>query len=255
MSTRHLEPIPEPYEAAFFAVADQARTQAAANAPEDLRALYLEAESAHPVPRTGHKLARVTAAAASIAAHDLRLRALELVAVGDDAPWTGALAGAGTTLSSWDWDERMQCALNLRATFKDLPQDETRIPTLRGVRLVAAWLTHAGGDGLVPASARLCTHILEHPSPGTIGPAWYAVHGLVLLDAVTAQGDTTPGRATSEQAAYRARLRTVVAGVEAARILTSTALAKRAGITRVTLTSWAQATGLSDPTPATADQR
>jgi hypothetical protein len=138
----------------------------------------------------------------------------------------------------------MGCALELRRTFKDLGDDYAGVATIRPVRLVAAWLTHAGGEALVPASVRLCATVLEDPARDHLGAAWFAVHGLTLLDRVAVAGiGTTEGRATSEQAAYRERLKAVVTGLNEARLMSGTALAKRAGITRVTLTSWAAQDG------------
>lgn len=122
----------------------------------------------------------------------------------------------------------MGCALELRRTFKDLGDDYADVATIRPVRLVAAWLTHAGGEALVPASVRLCATVLESPARDHLGTAWFAVHGLTLLDHITGAGiGITEGRATSEQAAYRARLKVAVTGINDAQLMSGTALAKR----------------------------
>lgn len=237
--TRHLDPIPEQDGEVLLGVVDRARAQATRAAPADLRDAYLAAEAQYPAPRTGYKLARVTAAAGAAAAHTLRLEALaDSAAAG--RPWVAALARTGATLSSWDWDERMQCALDLRKTFKDVPDPDEHATTIRPVRLVAAWLTHAGGRDLVPASTRLCAELDNHHGLNLAG-AWYAVHGTTLLQAIVTAGPVvTEGRATAEQAAHRARLRAVVAGLADAQVMTNSELARQAGVTRTTLISWHQ---------------
>lgn len=238
--SRHLEPISDVDQVVLLSLVDTARDMASHSSPSDLLEEFRLVEAERHAPRTGTKLARVTAAAGETAAHALRLQAIARGEVTDE-PWTIALARTGVRLSSWDWDERMGCALELRRTFKDLGDDHADVATIRPVRLVAAWLTHAGGEALVPASVRLCATVLESPARDHLGTAWFAVHGLTLLDHITGAGiGTTEGRATSEQAAYRARLKVAVTGINDAQLMSGTALAKRAGITRVTLTSWSQ---------------
>ncbi|NEB06971.1 hypothetical protein, partial [Streptomyces sp. SID13726] len=120
--------------------------------------------------RTGYKAAPRTLSAGQCAAHTLRLLALAQPEA-DREPWTDALAHAGDAIGSWDWDARMQGALDLRRAFKDLPDP---LPaSVRPVRLVAAWLTHASGTGLVPVTARLAAHVLDlGPRDDVLAAAW-----------------------------------------------------------------------------------
>lgn len=240
MSTRHLDPIPEDAATAFLTVLDTARAAAERDVDDDGRAPYRDAEVAHPVPRTGTKMARIAAAAGATAAHALRLRAADR---GDfpDEPWTAALAKTGAVLNSWDWDERMRAALDLRATFKDLPDDVAAAhkDSLRGVRLVAAWLTHTNDAALIPAGARLAEYALSlELGDDTWSAAWFAVNGLVLVDALAPTVSMSEGRPPAEERIHRDRLRAAVAGVYSARIITFRALSQRAGVTDATTRAW-----------------
>lgn len=189
------------------------------------------AEAGQTRVRTGYTAARRTASAGQYAAHLLRLRAIDRVERGRAEPWTLALATSTAAISSWDWDTRMQAALDLRRTFKDLPETEHDDP-VRQTRLVAAWLTHAGNRQLVPVTARVCDYALEHTllTPTALAAAWYATHGTRLLLELAARR----GRPTHSDVL----LRQAVRGVDAARILTATEIADRAGITRPTLDTW-----------------
>lgn len=234
--SRHLEPLSDEDQETILGFVDAARAAATGAALDEPESPHRAAEERYPGPRTGHKLARLTGAAGATAAHAIRLRAISELA-SDASPWTSALAHLTAPLSSWDWDERMQAALDLRKTFKDEPPPPPA--SVRPVRLVAAWLTHAGGAGLIPATRQLCEYVMANPDRDALHGAWYAVHGLALLDDITAGGEgTTMGRPTATQADYRARLRAVVEGLHAAQIMSDRALAARAGITRPTLTSW-----------------
>ncbi|TFH68146.1 hypothetical protein [Cellulomonas sp. HD19AZ1] len=240
MTSRHLEQIPEDAAAAYLAVLDTARAAAQRDVDVDGQQVFRDVESAHPVPRTGTKMARIAAAAGSTAAHALRLQA-DAGGGSSEEPWTAALAQTATVLSSWDWDERMQAALNLRATYKDLPDDVAAAhkATLRPVRLVAAWLTHTNDDGLIPAGARLAEYALASSLPeDTWAAAWFAVNGLALIDKLAPTVTMAPGRATADETARRARLRAAVAGTYAARVVPFRSLSQRAGITDVTTQSW-----------------
>ncbi|WP_125778259.1 hypothetical protein [Antribacter gilvus] len=160
------------------------RTRAAAAPPPEIPAAvdaWAAAEAGQARNRTGYKAARRTLSAGQYAAHALRITAARDA---DPQPWTRELADQAGAISSWDWDTRMQAALDLRRTFKDLPEPVDA--TVRPVRLVAAWLTHASGPALVPVTARLAAYVLEHP-PGddVLAGAWYATHGHRLLQALT----------------------------------------------------------------------
>lgn len=103
---------------------------------------------------------------------------------------------------------------------------------MRQTRLVAAWLTHAGNRQLVPVTARLCEYVLEHTplTPRALAAGWYATHGpRVLLELSARRGRPTHSDTLLRQA---------VRGVYAARILTPTEIADRAGVTRSTLDAW-----------------
>lgn len=240
MSTRHLEPIPEDAATAYLTVLDTARGLAERDVDEQARALYREAEATHPVPRTGTKMARIAAVGGATAAHALRLTALERTATVDE-PWTAALAKTGGLLNSWDWDERMRTALDLRATFKDLPDEVAAAhkDALRGVRLVAAWLTHTNDDGLIPAGARLADHALQlELDEATWSAAWFAVNGPALIDLLAPTVSMSEGRAKAEERVRRDRLRSAVAGTHSARIITFRELSQRAGVTDRTTSAW-----------------
>jgi hypothetical protein len=237
MTTRALADLPEQWAAPILDLVAQARIAAAPPADDD--GAWAAAEAGQTRFRTGHKAARRTASAGQYAAHLLRLRAVDQVDQGDLNTWTVALAKAAPAINSWDWDDRMQGALDLRKTFKDLPADEHTTST-RPARLVAAWLTHAGGAQLVPATGRLCTYALEQTliTAQTLAPAWYATHGVRLLDELVARGTAREGRPSREQAAHHALVRAAVCGVHTAKIMPKVELARRAGTTRMTLNAW-----------------
>ena len=241
MTTRRLDELPAEHAAPILKLLEQVR--AAAAAPEGAEDAWAAAEAGQARIRTGHKAARRTLSAGQCAAHALRLTAArDLDQAGPDRggevePWTAALAQAAGPIGSWDWDERMQGALDLRRTFKDLP--EPLPATVRPVRAIAAWLTHAGGAGLIAPTARLAALVLDEDPPAEIlAASWYATHGPRLLTELTRQGGPTRGAADADEARRRDVLRTAVRGVHAARIMSKTDLAAAAGITRRTLDAW-----------------
>ncbi|MEU2201642.1 hypothetical protein [Isoptericola sp. NPDC019482] len=246
MTTRRLDELPAEHAAPILELLEQVR--AAAAAPEGAEDAWAVAEAGQARIRTGHKAARRTLSAGQCAAHALRLTAArDLARTADQAghadhgaeaePWTRALAQAAGPIGSWDWDERMQGALDLRRTFKDLP--EPLPATVRPVRAIAAWLTHAGGAGLIAPTARLAALVLdEDPSAEILAASWYATHGVRLLAELTREGGPARGAADADEARRRDVLRTAVRGVHAARIMSKTDLAAAAGITRRTLDAW-----------------
>ncbi|MGW8566667.1 hypothetical protein [Isoptericola sp. NPDC055881] len=245
MTTRRLDELPAEHAAPILELLEQVR--AAAAAPEGAEGAWAAAEAGQARIRTGHKAARRTLSAGQCAAHALRLTAAHDLArtvdqagpdrEGASEPWTAALAQAAGPIDSWDWDERMQGALDLRRTFKDLP--EPLPATVRPVRAIAAWLTHAGGAGLIAPTARLAALVLDEDPPAEIlAASWYATHGPRLLAELTSQGGPTRGAADADEARRRDVLRTAVRGVHAARIMSKTDLAAAAGITRRTLDAW-----------------
>lgn len=236
MTTRHLAPLPEQWAAPIYGLVDAAR---AAALPEGLSAgenAWEKAEAGHPRPRTNHKGARRTAMAGEIAAHSLRLCVLDRTPA-PDRPWDAALVKAGVAFGSWDWDQRMQAALDLRKTFKDLLE----IPnSARPARLVSAWLTHTTGEGLVPVTGRLCEYVLaDADAIAVLGTAWYAVNGLRLVDELVGEGGGLgEGAPPREDAARRQLLRQACVGILTAEVCTKLALSRRSGITRRTLDAW-----------------
>lgn len=236
MTTRAMEPLPDHWSGPILDLVAQAR--AAAAPPGDDDGAWAAAEAGQVRPRTGHKAARRTATAGQLAAHLLRLRAIDRVDQGDSDPWTVALAAAAPAISSWDWDQRMQGALDLRRTFKNLPDGD--IAAARPARLVAAWLTHAGGAPLVPATGRLAEYVLEHTpiNPETLATSWYATHGARLLVDLAARGTPNEGRQSREAAAHNTLVRAAVSGVYAAQIMSKVDITRLAGISRPTLNTW-----------------
>lgn len=234
MTTRRVDALPDEHAGPILDLLD--RVRAAAAPPAGDGGAWAAAEAGQVRVRTGYKAARRTLSAGQCAAHTLRLLALAQPEA-DREPWTDALAHAGDAIGSWDWDVRMQGALDLRRAFKDLPDP---LPArVRPVRLVAAWLTHASGTGLVPVTARLAAHVLElEPSDDVLAAAWYATHGDRLLAELTANGTPTSGAADVDEAHRRALLRTAVRGIFRAQTHTKIDLAARAGITRRTLDAW-----------------
>ncbi|MBB2921304.1 hypothetical protein [Cellulomonas cellasea] len=206
-----------------------AKVRAAAAPLVDDDGAWETAEAGQTPIRTGYAAARRTASAGQYAAHLLRLRAIDRVERGRAEPWTLALATATTAINSWDWDERMQAALDLRRTFKHVPDDE-HDDAVRQTRLVSAWLTHAGNRQLVPSTAHLAGYALDHTplTPTTLAAAWYATHGPRLLLELSALG---PARS-------EVLLRHAVRGVDAAHILTLAEIAGRAGVARAILDDW-----------------
>lgn len=235
--SRGLQPLAPDAEALVLAVVDGARDAALDRLPDELAPLARSVESSAPSPLTGYKHARLTGMAGSTAAHALRLQSVD---AGPSAPaWTRALAGAGEAISSWDWDVRMQAALDLRKTFLPLGSDAPE--SVRPVRLVAAWLTHAGGHGLIRPTTQLAQILLEQGQP-PLDRAWFATHGLTLLEELSRGRTLSEGNPDAEEKAYRAQLRAVVTQVARAEVIGTKALAERAGITRATLSAWNRAT-------------
>lgn len=234
MTTRRVDALPDEHAGPILGLLEQVR--AAAAPPAGDGGAWAAAEAGQVRVRTGYKAARRTLSAGQYAAHTLRLLALAQPEA-EREPWTDALAHAGDAIGSWDWDMRMQGALDLRRTFKDLPDPLPQ--SVRPARLVAAWLTHASGTGLVPVTARLAAHVLElEPSDDVLAAAWYATHGDRLLTELTANGTPTSGAADNDEAHQRALLRTAVRGLYRAQLHTKVDLAARAGITRRTLDAW-----------------
>lgn len=209
---------------------DAARTAAAAGAPDDVAALMREVEQEYPAPRTGYKLARVTGLAGAIAAHTVRVH--QIRADGDLPAWAQALGAVAPALNSWDWDERTQAALDLRRTFKDLTNPPADV---RPARLVAAWLTHTSGQGLVPATRNLVTYAHEHASDA-LGAGWYATCGDRLLARLA--GPLRPGRGGDDEREQRHRTRHVVRGLASTGLHTRSDLAAAARVTRATIYAW-----------------
>ena len=236
MTTRAMAPLPDHWAGPILDLVARARDAAAP--PGDDDGAWAAADAGQVRPRTGHKAARRTATAGQLAAHLLRLHAIGLVAQGESDPWTVALTTSAPAISSWDWDERMQGALDLRRTFKDLPDSD--VAATRPARLVAAWLTHAGGAPLVPATGRLAEYALEQTpiNTQTLATAWYATHGARLLAILAARGTPNKGRQTLEAAAHNTLVRAAVSGVYAAQIMSKVDITRLAGITRPTLNAW-----------------
>lgn len=236
MTTRRLEPLPD--EWASILELHQRVRDAATPHVDDAAVVWATAEAGQASITTGYKAQRRVASAGQYGAHILRLRAGDLLDQGASDPWSTALAGAGPAINAWDWDERMQAALDLRRTFKDEPPPLTAAAI--ATQVVATWLTHAGGPGLPPATARLCTYVLEHTpcEPPTLAAAWYATHGRRLLAALAPTSPAGPGAPANAEAARRALLRLAVRGVHAGRTTTKLQLAALAGVTRPTLDSW-----------------
>lgn len=195
------------------------KVRAAAAPLVDDAGAWEAAEAGQTPIRTGYAAARRTASAGQYAAHLLRLRAVDRVERGRAEPWTLALATSSAAINSWDWDTRMQAALDLRRTFKNVPDDE-HDDAVRQTRLVSAWLTHAGNRQLVPSTAHLANYALDHTplTPGALAAAWYATHGPRLLLELS----------TRDLSRSETLLQQAVRGVDAARILSRTEIADRA---------------------------
>ncbi|HEY8718585.1 hypothetical protein [Pengzhenrongella sp.] len=279
MTTRATENLPGEWAGPILDLVKLA-SSAAASSVDDAEA-WAVAEAGQARFRTGYVAARRTASAGQIAAHVLRLRAadhidqiaahlLRLQAAdrvdqgaahvlrqraadrvdqGDVEDWTVALSKVGPAISSWEWDVRMQGALDLFTTYKAMPDDPGYA---RPARLVSAWLRHNVGAQLVPATGRLVEYVLEHEDVAqpALARAWYATHGARLLDELAARGKPREGRPTKEDAAHHALVRIAVCGVHGARIMTKRDLADRSGITRMTIDTWLKA----EITAAAADQ-
>lgn len=240
MTTRRTEPLPEEYAAPIFDVLERSRSAAAP--PVDGDGAWAAAEAGQARIRTGYKASRRLASAGQVAAHALRIAAPDHPGA-DEEPWTRALTQAAPAISSWDWDTRMQGALDLRRTFKDLEPQPTGA---RPARLVAAWLAHASGPGLVPVTARLCDYVRENLDDQTVlAAAWYATHGPRLLPILTDGAPRPTGRPGIEDANRRQLLRAAVLGIHAGDIWTKKELSEAAGITRRTLDSWLGAVDIS----------
>ncbi|MGW6130742.1 hypothetical protein ACWFNE_12025 [Cellulomonas sp. NPDC055163] len=220
MTPRAHAPLPDEWAGPILELVDRTRAAAAPATGDD--GAWATAEAGQERPRTGHGAARRTASAGQSAAHLLRFRAIEAVRHGHDEPWTLALATSTEAVGSWDWDTRMQVALDLRRTFRHLAAaDDT--DARRGTRLVAAWLTHSDGPGLVATTGELCRAVLDlEPSRTDLAAAWYATHGDRLLRELAARG----------AAVHPDLVREAVRGVDAARVLTRTHIADHVGITR-----------------------
>jgi hypothetical protein len=240
MTTRRLLELPDDVAAPIMTVVDAARAAADPGLPDTTA--WAAAEAGQTAVRTGYKASRRVASAGQLAAHVVRLLTPD---TSPDQPWWAVLASADVTtaLHSWDWDERMWAALQLRRTYKDL--DRAAQVDALPVALVATWLTHAKGDALPGATARLCRHVLERDvDDATWSRAWYLVHGLRLVHELATE--SRPGRPRADDP-NRTALRTAVRAVARLEATTKTEIAAAAGITRRTLDAW-----LTHPaTPAT----
>lgn len=235
MTTRRLEDLPEQHATPILALIDAAR---AAAAPDGDSSAWAVAEAGQAKIRTTYKAPRRTATAGQIAAHALRLHTLAGFDVDAPAePWEEALLQSTEAINSWDWDVRMQGALDLRRTYKDLerPLPPTAVP----VQLVASWLTHAGGPELVPVTARLTGYVVDHKdSHDVLAAAWYATHGHRILAELAPTAPQRRGAPTTGEEQRRAALKTAVRGVAAAHIMTKVELAAAASTSRPTVTAW-----------------
>ncbi len=233
MTTRRLEVLPPEWQGPILELVMRAREAAAP--PEDLdRGPWAIAETGQVSLSTGYKASRHTASAGQYAAHILRMRAA--VAAPGDAS-RNALAAAGPAINSWDWDERMQAALDLRRTFKSEAPGSN--PDSMPARMVAPWLTHSGGRELLPSTARLCRYALgSDPDENELAGAWYATHGRRLVAHLAAGPSEIPDGSSRAGDVERAQLRAAVRGLCEARVATRTELAAFAGVARPTLDAW-----------------
>jgi hypothetical protein len=144
--------------------------------PHDDNAAWIAAEAGQRTGGTGtYSHGRRTASAGQYAAHAIRLATLNADQTTKNEPWNAELLKQTAAINSWDWDTRMQGALNLRATY--LGHDNPEPPTLVPVKLVGTWLTHTTGDQFVQATARLAQYVLDHDELHPyLRPAWYATH-------------------------------------------------------------------------------
>lgn len=235
MTTRRLLELPDDVAAPIMTVVDHAR--AAADPRLEDTSAWAAAEAGQTRVRTGYKASRRVASAGQLAAHVVRLLAPTDTA---GRPWWTVLASSDVTtaIGSWDWDDRMWAALQLRRTYKD--GDPATQADAVPVALVATWLTHAKGEALPGATARLCRHVLERDvDEATWSRAWYLVHGLRLVDELAVE--SRPGRPPADDP-HRLALRTAVRAAAIAGVTTKTELAAVAGVTRRTLDAW-----LSEP--------
>ncbi|MDG4795092.1 hypothetical protein [Micromonospora sp. WMMD1082] len=182
-------------------------------------------------------------AAGLIAAHAIRLHAVDLVDRDDSPPlWAFEVAEAGNAIGSdptHDPDRRAVTAMAIRRAISRGPAGD---PDAEPGRTLAGWLfPNADADA---AAAHLAAHVLAHAlryRKWWGRPAWYAAFGLDLLDVLTEDlpaVDPAGGRPRREEARQREALRVAVAGVHAARIATKARIAEAAGISRPTLDSW-----------------
>lgn len=246
-------PLPSP-ETDLASNAELVQRVREAATPVDHPDAWIKAEDGQERIRTGGKGVptsaarrggRRTASAGQYAAHTLRLAAL--ADESDVAAWTTELTSAATTaaLNSWDWDERMQAALNLRRTYKDLTKDQRSATSVVRVQLVATWLTHTSGPDLVAATARLAEYVLDEIDDGRLEehltPAWYATHGRRLLaELIPVEMTQTPrkvGRPVQDDE-HLEQIKRAVRGVDAAHIMTRKDLARSAGMSRQTLMNY-----------------
>ncbi|MFD3431204.1 hypothetical protein [Nocardia fluminea] len=185
--------------------------------------------------------------AARLCAHAIRLEALKY---DDDAhAWAhGGTGGKGladretlAAIDSTDLDERLAAAADLHRNARPFG------PEAEPARLIARWLM---GDAKVcPAAGHLARWTIHNGSEvlrtDAIWLAWWTIHGVVVLDKLTAKrGDEGEesrsgrgGRPPSSDAARRELLRVAVRRMHQAG-WGKTALARRAGISRPTLDSW-----------------
>lgn len=198
---------------------------------------WITAEAGQREGGTGtFKHGRRTASAGQYAAHAIRLDVLDADASTRAEPWNAALLKETRAIESWDWDTRMQGALNLRATYLRLegPEPASVIP----VKLVGSWLTQTSGDPFVYATARLAQYVLDHEElHAYLRPAWYATHGRRLLTTLAPPRDPDfeGGRPTPERRDALARLKAALPDIVAAHTMPLTEIADVAQITRPTI--------------------
>ncbi|MBQ1047821.1 hypothetical protein KBX50_04980 [Micromonospora sp. C51] len=181
-------------------------------------------------------------AAGLIAAHTTRLAADHAEQHHDEVPpWTHEVATSAPAISADPGDGRDQRAATAMAIRRALSRGRPGDPESEAPRLLSLWLFPPGPHDV--AAGHLARHIITRADryQRWWAAAWYAVHGLELVDVLTDRQPApapTGGRPRREVTDERESLRVAIRGVASARIVPKTRLAALAGISRPTLDTW-----------------
>lgn len=170
----------------------------------------------------------------TVAAHVIHAQA-----VAADYFWSGHVTTAGLLGA-----HRTQAAADIRRLLASASGPGDTSPETNAGRVLATWLAQTGGTLMVGAAGKVARHVCGHVKTqygnDHLAAGWWAVVGPHLVRVIAAgiaPVGEEGGRPTGDDGP-RALLRWAVASVDATGAVTRSALAEKAGVSRVTLYAW-----------------